>query len=61
MLYQGATQGTQGSIIVDMRRMSGSSIIFQEEYIAIMCAAKFGEIWPRENLEDLKTSPSDKE
>eukprot|EP00555_Chaetoceros_dichaeta_P000166 CAMPEP_0198276866 /NCGR_PEP_ID=MMETSP1447-20131203/65539_1 /TAXON_ID=420782 /ORGANISM="Chaetoceros dichaeta, Strain CCMP1751" /LENGTH=397 /DNA_ID=CAMNT_0043971839 /DNA_START=24 /DNA_END=1218 /DNA_ORIENTATION=- len=58
MLYQGETQGT---IIVDMRRMSGSSMIFQEEYRAIMSAAKFGEIWPREKLECLKITPSDKQ
>eukprot|EP00555_Chaetoceros_dichaeta_P011540 CAMPEP_0198265126 /NCGR_PEP_ID=MMETSP1447-20131203/20377_1 /TAXON_ID=420782 /ORGANISM="Chaetoceros dichaeta, Strain CCMP1751" /LENGTH=117 /DNA_ID=CAMNT_0043954425 /DNA_START=88 /DNA_END=438 /DNA_ORIENTATION=- len=48
VLYQGEIQGTQETIIVDMRRISGSIAIYQEEHHAIMCAAKFGEIWPRE-------------
>jgi len=55
-LYQG---DTHRSIIVDMRRMSGCSLIFQKEYRAIMNAAKFGEIAPREVLENFKISPSD--
>jgi len=56
ILYQGETQK---HIIVDMRRMSGCSLIFQEEYGAIMNAAKFGEIAPREVVPFSKSSTSD--
>ena len=38
---------TERHIIVDIKRMSGCSLIFQEEYRAIMNAAKFGEITTR--------------
>ena len=41
---------TERHIIVKMKRMSGCSLIFQEEYRAIMNAAKFGEISPRKVL-----------
>jgi len=45
-------------IIVDMRRMSGCSLVFQEEFCAIMNAARFGDITPRriKNLGTLNKS-----
>jgi len=50
MLFHGETER---HIIVKMRRMSGCALIFQEEYRAIMNAAKFGEISRRKVLPTL--------
>ena len=38
---------TEKHIIVVIEKKSGCDLIFQEEYHALMCAARFGEIHPR--------------
>jgi len=42
---------TENHIIVDIRRMGGCSLVFQEEYRAIMKAAKLGEITPSKKVD----------
>lgn len=50
---------TERHIIVKIRRMSGCSLIFHEEYRALMNAAKFGEITTRKVLQYVETPTSD--
>jgi len=45
---------TERHIIVDMRKISGCGLVYQEEYRAIMNAAKFGEIAQRKPSEYVK-------
>lgn len=51
MLFRGETER---HIIVDIRRMSGCSLVFREEYRALMNAAKCGEIAPRKASQCIK-------
>lgn len=46
---------TERHIIMDIRRISGCSLVFQEEYRALMNAAKFGEITTKNTLQCIKS------
>lgn len=50
---------TERHVILNIRRMSGCSLIFQEEYRALMNAAKFGEITTRKVLQYVETPTLD--
>jgi len=64
LLFHGESEK---DIVVVIEKISGCNMIFEEEYIAIMNAARYGEIMPREtpksfnksNLEDQSSNSDD--
>lgn len=53
MLFQGESQKDIAMVI---QKSSGCNLIFEEEYHAIMNAAKYGEIAPRERFDEQSTN-----
>jgi len=56
MLFRGETDK---DINVVIQKISGCDLIFEEECQALMSAAMFGEIWPRNTIEEDPEAPTD--